>query len=728
MRPPSVEGKTPPNVFQLGGAAGFSPTGEAANARESGGAIHDHELVRRIGRGAYGEVWLARNALGTCRAIKIVYRKDFEDSRPFEREFAGIQKFEPISRSYPGLVNILQVGRREDYFYYVMELADAAEDPKAETRNPKEGRNPKPESGAANDEARDAPRAFPSVHSPQSSDLYRPRTLREDLRQNGRLPAGRCVEIGLALTSALAHLHRHGLVHRDVKPSNIIFVQGAPKLADIGLVTEAGDSRSIVGTEGYLPPEGPGTPQADIFSLGKVLYEISTGQDRRQFPDLPPGLKGWPDHDLALEVNEVVLRSCAHDLSSRYQHAEDMFGELAGLQQGRSVKGRRAWQHHLNITRQAGVAAATIVAAGVAAVFSGRRSAITAPRYFHPGTKPASVAPGIPELAEAPQRGMLGLRRGTLEGFRQALADFTAAAEADPKFVAAQARLFEIYLMSEDYDVAEINGKAGQLTKLSAKLVQLDPTNAETHAAVAIVHFLNEWRWAEAEDEFKEALKADPNCRMALTYYGYFLTRLRRASEARPVLERALQIDPRLAPDYQVPWPLRVRVQRHYDKALRLYQRASELEPAYPGGHYWAGRVNLALGNYAQARDELDETDLKWSLDLSATKEDQRKLRQALDKGGPPAYWRKCLEDINDSKMQSPYWYAECHARLGDRVEALAGLQEAVKQRDTVENLLVDEFWAGYRDEPKFRDALKKVGLDRWEHRERMPGVGKLRT
>src|SRR5207247_1439740 len=78
------------------------------------------------------------------------------------------------------------------------------------------------------------------------------------------------------------------------KPSNIIFVSGVPKLADIGLVTEADTTLSYVGTEGYIPPEGPGAAQADIFSLGKVLYEISTGQDRRQFPDLPPNLKEWP--------------------------------------------------------------------------------------------------------------------------------------------------------------------------------------------------------------------------------------------------------------------------------------------------------------------------------------------------------------------------------------------------------------------------------------------------
>ena len=54
-------------------------------------------------------------------------------------------------------------------------------------------------------------------------------------------------------------------------------MKGVAKLGDIGLVTEVGDTQSIVGTEGYLPPEGPGTPQADLYSLGTVLCEISTG-------------------------------------------------------------------------------------------------------------------------------------------------------------------------------------------------------------------------------------------------------------------------------------------------------------------------------------------------------------------------------------------------------------------------------------------------------------------
>src|SRR5512136_1768038 len=91
--------------------------------------IPDHELLRRIGGGSYGEVWLARTALGAFRAVKIVHRAQFEHDRPFEREFHGIQRFEPVSRQHEGLVDILQVGRGEGYYYYVMELADDASCP-----------------------------------------------------------------------------------------------------------------------------------------------------------------------------------------------------------------------------------------------------------------------------------------------------------------------------------------------------------------------------------------------------------------------------------------------------------------------------------------------------------------------------------------------------------------------------------------------------------------------
>ncbi len=73
-------------------------------------SIPDHELLRSIASGAYGEVWLARNAVGMLRAVKVVRRDRHASAESFEREFKGLQKFEPVSRSHDGLVDILTLG------------------------------------------------------------------------------------------------------------------------------------------------------------------------------------------------------------------------------------------------------------------------------------------------------------------------------------------------------------------------------------------------------------------------------------------------------------------------------------------------------------------------------------------------------------------------------------------------------------------------------------------
>ena len=256
-------------------------------------------MLAIIGRGAYGEIWLARSLTGALRAVKVVYRDTFETDRAFNREFAGMSAFEPISRAHEGFVDILHVGRSVagGFFYYVMELADDQV------------------SGAEIEITR-----------------YAPKTLKAELGHT--LPADECLRIGLLLADALGALHREGLAHRDIKPSNIIFVQGAPKLADIGLVATSGQ-QSFVGTEGYVPPEGPGTPQADIYSLGKVLYEISMGKDRLDFPELGSNLDERADKDRLLQLNQVLLKACAHNPARRYATADELRRDLARVAAGK---------------------------------------------------------------------------------------------------------------------------------------------------------------------------------------------------------------------------------------------------------------------------------------------------------------------------------------------------------------------------------------------------------
>lgn len=268
--------------------------------------IPDHDMLRVIGRGAYGEIWLARSLTGALRAVKVVQRSNFESERSFNREFEGMSSFEPISRAHEGFMDILHVGRTDAFFYYIMELADDCE----------QGQH-------------------------IDANHYTPKTLKSELEQRKRLPAEECIGIGLLLTEALEALHTRLLAHRDIKPANIIFVGGKPKLADIGLVAVSGQ-RSFVGTEGYVPHEGPGTPQADIYSLGKVLYEISMGKDRLDFPEVSTALDELPDKGRLLQLNRVFLKACANDPAKRYESAREMHDDLAVLNGVKPKKKSRA--------------------------------------------------------------------------------------------------------------------------------------------------------------------------------------------------------------------------------------------------------------------------------------------------------------------------------------------------------------------------------------------------
>lgn len=310
--------------------------------------IPDHEMIRVIGRGSYGDVWLARNVMGVLRAVKVVHRRRFDSERPYEREFRGLQAYEPLSRTSDGLVQVLHIGRHdaEGCFYCVMELADDANDStEVFTRA---------SAGGPGAVARD----------PAG---YEPRTLRSDLARLTRLPVAECAETGRSLATGLAQLHRHRLVHRDLKPSNVIFVDGRAKLADIGLVAGLDESRSYVGTEGFVPPEGPGRPTADLFALGRLLYQAATGLGPERFPEIPPDWMDAPDTKALIEFHEILLKLGEGDVRRRYQDAAEVLADLALVQSGKSVVELRRLQRRLVWFRRFGAAAATGLAVAVAA-------------------------------------------------------------------------------------------------------------------------------------------------------------------------------------------------------------------------------------------------------------------------------------------------------------------------------------------------------------------------
>ena len=254
--------------------------------------IPDYQLLKLVGEGGYGQVWLAKDIFGNYRAVKVVRRNSFKDNRPFDREFEGVKLFEKVSHGHSGLVRILHAGMSpaNDWFFYVMEPADDLY----------AGLEIKPE-------------------------RYQPKTLASLWNQRGgHLTPQECVVWGTEMCQALSYLHKCGLIHRDIKPPNIIFVGGHPKLADAGLVADAMHRKTIVGTEGYMAPEGVGSSQADIFSLGRLLGHLAFG------PDAVPPVGAEPG-DEWIDLRKVIAKASSLQAADRYDSAEQMGSALEDL-------------------------------------------------------------------------------------------------------------------------------------------------------------------------------------------------------------------------------------------------------------------------------------------------------------------------------------------------------------------------------------------------------------
>lgn len=257
--------------------------------------IPDYDIIECVGKGAYGRIYLAVNVIGGSRAVKVIHRNAFENQRPYDREFMGIVKYEPLSRGHANLVSVLHIGRdrANQYFYYVMEIAD---DVTHGADLPKNG--------------------------------YVPRTLQSDLNRHGWLPVDDCVRIASQVLDGLSCLHERRLIHRDIKPPNIIFISGNAKLADVGLVSTIGEATTFVGSETYVPPEGPGSPSGDLYAVGKMLYETVTGLSSFQFPEVNDDFASFPDHSVRKRLCQVAVKACDHDSRKRFSDAEAFRIEL----------------------------------------------------------------------------------------------------------------------------------------------------------------------------------------------------------------------------------------------------------------------------------------------------------------------------------------------------------------------------------------------------------------
>lgn len=235
--------------------------------------VPGYELRQLIGLGRFGEVWLAREvATDMLRAAKLCSR---DNSFLSGIEPGAVRRYQQTSHNHPNLLQILYVGETDRLFFCIMEVAD---------------------------------NALQNV-----ADAYTPLTLREKLNRHQRLEPLEALQITAKLLDGLAQLHSQKLAHNDVKPANVIFIEGQPKLADLGLNGKLG-SRLRAGTRAFMPPDGDAD---DLYSMGKVLYELTTGLPPNAFPRLPRDVIKKPGPALRRAV-AISNRACAPKPADRY--------------------------------------------------------------------------------------------------------------------------------------------------------------------------------------------------------------------------------------------------------------------------------------------------------------------------------------------------------------------------------------------------------------------------
>jgi len=543
--------------------------------------IPDYDLIRKIGQGGYGEVWLARGITGVLRAVKIVRRDRFAEAGPFEREFRGLRESMALSTE-TGPLALLHAGQNESagFFYYVMELADDAE------------------RGRDIDPAR-----------------YVPLTLKELRARRGRLPAAECLAHGRALTRSLAALHARGLLHRDIKPSNAILVNGTAKLADVGLVSPIADAHTFVGTEGFVPPEGPGTAAADVFALGKVLYELATGLERTEFPQMPAELGAPAERKAFFALNQILVRACDPSPARRYRDAAAMLVDLEMLHAGRAVRtGRQRRNYGLLLAAAAIVSLTTFVAVRR----PWQRASTTA---LAPTLSPARqlVAKAWEALHRSPEPFRAELDAASEFCRRAAELDNT-----DAQVWAAWAHVESWYVTQ---NVDRSNPRRESARTKAARAMQLAPASYEARLAHACRLVLSEGFAAihagdrpaveavvaEAEPALRALLAERPDEPRALFALGKAFYLARRTNEAAAEFDRLARNPAWTATAYtSKAWALREALR--WDEASEAVQRAIAAKPFFGNlslqigiAQNWLGDLDLAK----RAVEQIPAADLR---------------------------------------------------------------------------------------------------------------------
>ena len=295
-----------------------------------------------------------------------------------------------------------------------------------------------------------------------------------------------------------------------------------------------------------------------------------------------------------------------------------------------------------------------------------------------------------------------------IEYFQQAIA-------RDPSYAQAYAGLADAYTLTFFYGNRPPHECFPKAKAAAQRALELDDSLAEAHTALAYPTFIYDWKFAEAENEFRRAIKLNPNYATTHQWYGECLSALGRHEEALAEVKRAQELDP-LSLIANTIVGLTLMRARRYDEALEQYQKAIAMDKSFAPAYDLLVSAYEQKGMYGEAIAAYES----WSV-LSdqesgdAAPQRAAALREAYREAGARGYWRKQIDQaVGDMKRHyvDPISVSAAFAHLGEKEQALAWLQKAFDARaEGLVYIKIDPAFDDLRSDTRFQDLLRRVGL-----------------
>jgi eukaryotic-like serine/threonine-protein kinase len=310
-----------------------------------------------------------------------------------------------------------------------------------------------------------------------------------------------------------------------------------------------------------------------------------------------------------------------------------------------------------------------------------------------------------PEAYQLYLKGRFYGSKRTATDAQKSIECYQQAVAIDPNYALAYAGLAEANWFLALYSYPQVNEVVPKARDFALKALELDDSLAEPHSILGVICFNYDHDFACMERETKRAIELNPNYAEGHRRYGLLLQDLGRFEEARIAEKRALEIDP-LAPVANFQYASSLFFERKYEESETQSKKSVELDPNFWYAHWQLFYVYRMKRDYASAVEELAKVQ-----DARGEPDAAKLIRESFAKGDWPGFLRKITDERARLKLY-PYFVATFFAELGEKDKAFATLNEAIETKDQQTAWMkVDPFMDPLRDDPRFREELKKAGF-----------------